>query len=241
MSAHLRAALCAPSFWIRESRFPGIEFRILNARLQPTHPQKALLRSRRPSDFPLMFSDLFWFLLDFRPETRPKGPHPKLASRASASREQDSTQGLGNHELFELGSPSGALVGFSVKGRASWRRPNRTEPTVRIFVWLPFAEKVVFVSLVGLKGIDHHWNWFLFFFQGFEPNGSCSVASFPGFLFVVSVFLGFPSKPGIMEVGFALLLEATHSLSSWTIPLVATQATTIQHIHFVNVETHVET
>jgi len=30
--------------------------------------------------------------------------------------EEDSTQGLGNHELFELGSPSGALVGFSVKG-----------------------------------------------------------------------------------------------------------------------------
>ena len=188
MSAHLRAALqCAPtSFWIRESRFPGIEFRILNAGLQPTHPQKALLRSRRPSDFPLMFSDLFWFLLDFRPETRPKGPHPKLASRASCSsrvarREQDSTQGLGNHELFELGSPSGALVGFSVKGRASWRR-SRTEPTVRICFWLPFAEKVFFVSLVGLKGIDHHWNWFLIFSRGLNQM-------------VVSVFFGvFPAN-----------------------------------------------
>ena len=28
-----------------------------------------------------------------------------------------STEGLGNHELFELGSPSGALVGFSVRGQ----------------------------------------------------------------------------------------------------------------------------
>ena len=38
---------------------------------------------------------------------------------SSTANDTENSQALGNHELFELGSPSGALVGFSVRGQLS--------------------------------------------------------------------------------------------------------------------------